>query len=97
MKYKTQATQTLKEFVAQYGRPKILRADKGTEYKNKAFQKFFISKEFSREYTVPETTKQNGVAERFNRTVVEAARCLLIIPNCQKKYWFQAVDTACYA
>ena len=40
MKYKTQALQTFKEYVAQYGRPKILRTDNGTEYKNKAFEKF---------------------------------------------------------
>ena len=32
MKYKTQALQTFKEYVARYGRPKILRADNGTEY-----------------------------------------------------------------
>ena len=32
MKYKTQALQPFKEYVAQYGRPKILRADNGTEY-----------------------------------------------------------------
>ena len=28
------------------------------------------------EIVVPETPEQNGVAERFNRTAVEAARCL---------------------
>ena len=38
MKYKTQALQTFKEYVAQYGRPKILRTDNGTEYKKKAFK-----------------------------------------------------------
>ena len=39
MKYKTQALQTFKEYVAQNGRPKILRTDNGTEYKNKAKNK----------------------------------------------------------
>ena len=97
MKYKTQALQTFKEYVAQYGRPKILRTDNGTEYKNKAFKKFCISKEIAREFTVPETPEQNGVAERFNRTVVEAARCLLIDSKLPKSYWVRAVDTACYA
>ena len=53
MKYKTQASQTFKEYVAQYGRPKILRTDNGTEYKNKAFKKFCISKEIAREFTIP--------------------------------------------
>ena len=71
--------------------------DNGTEYKNKAFKKFCISKEIAREFTVLETPEQNGVAERFNRTVVEAARCLLIDSKLPKNYWVRAVDTACYA
>ena len=87
MKYKTQALQIFKEYVAQYGRPKILRTDNGTEYKNKAFKKFCISKEIAREFTVPETPEQNGVAKRFNRTVVEAARCFLIDSKLQKSHW----------
>ena len=85
MKYKTQTLQTIKEYVAQYGRPKILQTDNGREYKNKVFKKFCISKEIAREYTVPETIEQNGVAERFNRTVVKAARCLLIDSKLPKK------------
>ena len=97
MKNKTQALQTFKEYVALYGRPKILRTDNGTEYKNKAFNKICISKEIAREFTVPETPEQNGVAEGFIRTVVEAARCLLIDSKLPKSYWVRAVDTACYA
>ena len=30
----------------------------------------------ARKIRVPEKTEKNGVAERFHRTVVEAARCL---------------------
>ena len=74
-----------------------MRPDNGTEYKNKALKKFCISKDIAREYTVPETPEQNGVAERFNRTAVEAARCLPINSKLPKSYWFRAVDTACYA
>ena len=97
MKYKTQALQTFKEYVAQYSRPKTLRTDNGTEYKNKAFKYFCISKEKAREFTVPETPEQKSVAERFNRTVVEAARCLLIDSKLPKNYWVRAVDTERYA
>ena len=97
MKYKTQALQTFKQYVAQYGRPKLLRTDNGTEYKNKAFKKFCISKKIACEFAVPETPEQNSVAERFNRTEVEAARCLLIDSKLPKSYWVRAVDIACYA
>ena len=97
MQYNTQALQTFNEYVAQYGRPRIWRTDNGTDYKNKAFKKFCMSNEIAPEFTFPETPEQNGVAERFNRTVVEAARCLLIDSKLPKSYCVQAVDTACYA
>ena len=74
-----------------------MRTDNGSECKNKAFKIFCISKKISRDYTVPETLEQNGVAERFNRTVVEAARCLFIDSKLPESYWVPAVDTACYA
>ena len=48
-------------------------------------------------FTVPETPEQNGVAERFNITVVEAARCLLVDSKLPQSYCVRAVDTACYA
>ena len=62
-------------------------SDNGTEYKNKAFSKYCVSKEIAPEFTVPETIEQNGVAKRFKRTVVEAARCLLIDSKMTKSYW----------
>ena len=94
MSCKTQALQTFEDYVAQNGRPKILRMDNGTEFKNKAFKKFCISKDIALIFTVLETIEQNGSAERFNRTVVEAARCLLIESKLPKSYWVRAVDTA---
>ena len=46
------------------------------------------------EFTVPETPQQNGVAERFNRTLVEMGRCLLIEAKLPKSYWVRALATA---
>ena len=89
--------ETSKEYVAQNGRPKILRIDNRTEYKNKAFKNLFISKEIAREYTVPGISEKNGAAELLNRTVVKAARCHLKDSKLPKSYWVRAVDTACYA
>ena len=69
-KYKTQALQAFKEYVAL---PKILRTDNETEYKNNDVKKLCISDNIAREFTVHATNGQNGVAEGFNRTVLEAA------------------------
>ena len=78
MRHKNQVLQKFKEYIAECGTPRILRSDNGTEYTNKNFKKFCTNNKIKTEYTVPETPEQNGVAERYNRTVVETARSLLI-------------------
>ena len=93
MRHKNQALQKFKEYIAENGTPRILRSENGTEYTNKSFKQFCTNNKIKRQYTVPETPEQNGVAERYNRTVVETARSLLIE---SKSYWLRAVDTAAY-
>ncbi|GKA87281.1 retrovirus-related pol polyprotein from transposon TNT 1-94 [Tanacetum coccineum] len=51
-----------------------------------------ISQNFSSSYT----PKQNGVAERKNRTLIEAARTMLSAFVFSNQYWTKAVATACY-
>lgn len=46
--------------------------------------------------TNPHTPEQNGLSERFNRTVVERARCLLFEEDLDKSFWAEAVNTAVY-
>ena len=48
------------------------------------------------EYTVPKTPEQNGVSERMNRTLVEMVRSMLIESQLPKKFWAEALSTACY-
>ena len=48
------------------------------------------------EYTAPETPQQNGVAERFNRTLVKMGRSLLIQAKLPKRYWVRALSTAAH-
>nr|GFA95552.1 hypothetical protein [Tanacetum cinerariifolium] len=47
-------------------------------------------------YTVPITPQQNGVVERWNRTLVKAARTMLIFSKALMFLWAEAVATACY-
>nr|GFA81127.1 integrase, catalytic region, zinc finger, CCHC-type, peptidase aspartic, catalytic [Tanacetum cinerariifolium] len=46
--------------------------------------------------TVPKTPQQNGVVERRNRTLVEAARTMLIFSNAPMFLWAEAVATAVF-
>ena len=88
--------QKFKEYLAENGTRRILRSDTGTEYTSKSFKQFCTNNKIKREYIVPETPEQNGVAERNNRTVVETARSLLIETKLPKSYRLGAVDTAAY-
>ncbi|GJW84101.1 integrase, catalytic region, zinc finger, CCHC-type containing protein [Tanacetum coccineum] len=45
---------------------------------------------------VPRTLQQNDVVERRNRTLVEAARTMLIFSKAPMFLWAEAVATACY-
>ncbi|GJR22247.1 putative ribonuclease H-like domain-containing protein [Tanacetum coccineum] len=49
-----------------------------------------------RDYSVARTPQQNGVAERKNRTLIEAARTMLADSKLPTMFWTEAVSTACY-
>ncbi|GJZ85831.1 ribonuclease H-like domain-containing protein [Tanacetum coccineum] len=51
---------------------KVIRCDNGTEFKNKVMNQFCEMKGIKREFSVARTPQQNGVAERKNRTLIEA-------------------------
>nr|GFB19755.1 hypothetical protein [Tanacetum cinerariifolium] len=56
---------------------KIIRSDNGTGFKNFDLNLFYELKGIKREFSVPRTPQQNGIAERKNRTLIEAARTIL--------------------
>ncbi|KAI3745792.1 hypothetical protein L6452_08201 [Arctium lappa] len=75
---------------------KIIRSDNGTEFKNIDLNTFCEEKGIERQYSAPRTPQQNGVAERRNRTLIEAARSLLADSKLPITFWVEAVNTACY-
>nr|GEY06636.1 retrovirus-related Pol polyprotein from transposon TNT 1-94 [Tanacetum cinerariifolium] len=56
---------------------KQIRTDNGTNFRNYELESFYDEKGISQNFTSPYTLKQNGIAERKNRTVIEAARTML--------------------
>nr|GEV36080.1 hypothetical protein [Tanacetum cinerariifolium] len=49
-----------------------------------------------KEFSVPRTPQQNGIAERKNMTLIEAARTMLADLLLPIPLWVEAVNTACY-
>ncbi|GKB45806.1 ribonuclease H-like domain-containing protein [Tanacetum coccineum] len=75
---------------------KVIRCDNGTELKNRVMNQFYEMKGIKREFSVARTPQQNGVAERKNRTLIEAARTMLADSKLPTTFWAEAVNTACY-
>nr|GEU37885.1 hypothetical protein [Tanacetum cinerariifolium] len=77
-------------------RVKIIRSDNGTEFKNNDLNQFCRIKGIKREFSVPRNPQQNGIAERKNRTLIEATRTMLADSLLPIPFWAEAVNTACY-
>ncbi|GJU82156.1 putative ribonuclease H-like domain-containing protein [Tanacetum coccineum] len=91
----------LKDFIRQIEnqlnqKVKSIRCDNCTEFKNMDFIEFCGSKWIKREYSNARTLQQNGVAERKNRTLIEAAKTMLADSFLPNTFWAEAVSTACY-
>ena len=101
MKEKSEALEKFKEFKAEFEKEsgqsiKALRADRGGEYLSDEFSSFLKSNGIRAEFTAAYTPQQNGVAERMNRTLVEASRSMMIHAGVSDEYWAEAVATAAY-
>nr|GEV76972.1 hypothetical protein [Tanacetum cinerariifolium] len=75
---------------------KVIRSDNGTELKNNDLNQFCGIKGIKKEFSVPRTPQQNGIAERKSRTLIEAARTMLADSLLPIPFWAEAVNTACY-
>nr|GEU45138.1 hypothetical protein [Tanacetum cinerariifolium] len=75
---------------------KVIRCDNGTEFKNRDLDEFCRMKGIKREYSNAITLQQNGVAERKNMTLIEAARTMLANSLLPITFWAEVVNTACY-
>ncbi|KAJ9552627.1 hypothetical protein OSB04_016672 [Centaurea solstitialis] len=75
---------------------KVIRSDNGTEFKNADLNNFCEEKGIERQYSAPRTPQQNGVVERRNMTLIEAARTMLVDSKLPITFWAETVNTACY-
>nr|GEZ69226.1 Gag-Pol polyprotein [Tanacetum cinerariifolium] len=74
----------------------IIRTDNGTEFKNQVLKEYFDTVRISHQMSSVRTPQQNGVVERRNQTLVEAARTMLIFSRAPLFLWAEAIATACF-
>nr|GFB38879.1 putative ribonuclease H-like domain-containing protein [Tanacetum cinerariifolium] len=75
---------------------KVIRSDNGTKFRNSDLNQFCGMKGIKKEFSVLRTPKQNGIAERKNKTLIEAARTMLADLLLPIPFWAEAVNIACY-
>src|SRR5579859_2883415 len=75
---------------------RAIRSDNGTKFKNAHFDNFCSDLGLEYQFCSPYVPSQNGVVERKNRTLVEMARMMLDEHRTPRRYWAEAVNTACY-
>jgi hypothetical protein len=78
------------------GSLRTIRSDNGGEFKNTSFESFCNEKGIEHQFSSPRVPQQNGVVERKNRSLVEMARTMLDEYHTPRRYWAEAVNTACY-
>jgi len=101
IKRKSDVFPVFKEFKARVEletgkRIKCLRTGNGGEYVDGDFLAFCKQKGIIRQFYVPHTPQQNGVAERMNRTLLEKTRVMQSTAGLTKSFWAEAVKTASY-
>nr|GEV52558.1 hypothetical protein [Tanacetum cinerariifolium] len=98
LKTKDETSSILRNFITEIEnlkdlKVKIIMCDNGGEFKNKEMNDFCTKKWIRREFSNARTLQQNGVAERRNRTLIEATRTMLADAKLPVTFWAEA---ACY-
>ncbi|GKF02312.1 retrovirus-related pol polyprotein from transposon TNT 1-94 [Tanacetum coccineum] len=73
-----------------------IKTDNGTEFVNQTLGEYYEKVGISHETSVARSPQKNGVVERRNRTLIEAARTMLIYEKALLFLWAEAVAITCY-
>nr|GEW06800.1 putative ribonuclease H-like domain-containing protein [Tanacetum cinerariifolium] len=99
LRYKDETPEVLIDFLrlvqrGLHAQVRTVRTDKGTELLNKTLHAYFAQEWIEHQTYVARTPEQNGVVERRNRTLVEAARTSAA--KVPLYFWAEAIATACF-
>ncbi|GJX08907.1 retrovirus-related pol polyprotein from transposon TNT 1-94 [Tanacetum coccineum] len=75
---------------------RYLRTNNGTEFINRTLRYYMKNVRNTHHTSTVRTSQQNGLVERRNRMLVEAARTMLIFSKSPLFLWAEVVATACY-
>ena len=73
---------------------KVIFSDNGGEYISNEFISYCHANGIKPIRSSPYSPQQNGIAERYNRTIIEAVRTMLLESGLPPSFWAEAVNTA---
>jgi hypothetical protein len=74
-----------------------IQSDNGTEFKNMNIEEWCDEEGVKHEFSATYTPQQNRVVEHKNKTLITLARAMLDDYGTPKKFWVEAINTACHA
>jgi transposase InsO family protein len=72
----------------------ILHSDRGTEFVNSELQQYCLDHVIQQRFSDAYTPQQNGLAERFNRTILESLRTIILDSGLSPKLWNEILSTS---
>lgn len=98
---KSEVEKTVREYIAkielQTGkRVKIFKCDNGGEYSSTSLLNYLTNNGIKMENSIPHIHETNGLAERYNRTIITMSRTSLIDSELSQSLWAEAVAHAVY-
>ncbi|KNZ46159.1 hypothetical protein VP01_74g2 [Puccinia sorghi] len=74
--------------------PTVIHSDRGTEFINKYMMDYCNRNLIRTRYSDAYTPQQNGLAERFNRTIIESTRAILKDSGLSLHFWNEIIKTS---
>ncbi|GJX34561.1 retrovirus-related pol polyprotein from transposon TNT 1-94 [Tanacetum coccineum] len=81
---------------ALYAQVRTVQINKGTKFLNKTLHAYFAQEGIEHQMSTARTPEQNGVVERRNHTLVEAAQTMLSAAKVPLFFSAEAIATACF-
>jgi hypothetical protein len=75
---------------------KVIHSNNGTKFRNASFDQFCLEHGVDQQFSSSRMPRQNGVVEQKNCTLVEMARMMLGDRRTPRRFWVDAISTACY-
>jgi hypothetical protein len=74
--------------------PSIIHSDRGSEFTNTELERYCNRNTIRQRFSDAYTPQQNGLAKRFNRTILESLKTILLDSGLRKNLWSEVLSAS---